>query len=71
MSTKWTPDRIDELREIAALVQEASMLNRGSGIVNRIMECERLAEKLRNSDLDTPRVSFIQFLYTLASKRNK
>ncbi len=68
MSTKWTPDRIEELRELSELLNEASALNRGSGVVDRIKNCEIFAEKLRNPDIETPRISFLQFLYTLASE---
>lgn len=68
---QWTPDRVEELKQLATLLDRASLLNSGSHVVEKILLCVELANLLRNSDINTPRKSFLQFLSALAAEDRK
>ena len=65
---KWDGSRIVELNKLRELLIEVTTINRGSHAIERIQKCEELAEDLWNSDLDSARPSFHQFLTDLAIK---
>ena len=58
----WTKDRIRELNTLDELTAELSMIDNGSGFVDRMKKCIALSKKLRKSNLNKPRQSFISFL---------
>lgn len=63
---KWTDDRCAELDALFRLLCEVQSINRGSNAVGRILECEQLAKQLYETNLESGRMSFHQFLKELA-----
>jgi len=68
---KWTKDRCDELAKLRRLLVQVSSMNSGSGIVERIQECIKLANELYTNDLENGRAGFHQFLIELAIQDRK
>lgn len=58
----WPQDRRAELAQLQQLLQEASSLNNASGTLDRLQRIDTLAKALSKFDLDSGRVSFLQFL---------
>ena len=63
---KWTDDRVAELEKLRILLNEIRAMDRGSGIVRRLVNCEQLAEELDRTDYLNGRESFGLFLQRLA-----
>lgn len=64
----WTDDRTTELTELWDLLNEVSVINKGNCVLERLQKCISLAEKLKTSDIETGRMSFITFLNQQAIK---
>lgn len=62
----WTDERVKELQELQALLNEVRLLNSGSAVIERMQRCIAAAEKLATHDFSTPRDNFPQFLMSLA-----
>jgi len=69
---KWTKRRRNEMEKLRELLVEASQMNHGSNIVERIIRCEKLANDLFSSKLNLgdPN-SFYQFLVGLCIAEDK
>lgn len=65
---KWTEARCKELSKLHELLREVSVMNRGSGIIERIQLCEKIANALTKTNYNTGRSSFYQFLVSLAAE---
>src|SRR5687767_14055410 len=48
----WTTKRRKQLEQFRQLLVEVSAMNHGSGVSERILRCEKLAEALFSIDLD-------------------
>lgn len=58
----WTDDRCAELDSLRELLWKVSGLNSGSGVVQKIIDCEQIARRLLETDYSAPKESFIGFL---------
>lgn len=63
----WPKDRREELEILLDLISELSMLNKGSGFIEKVSECIEKSQRLSRWDLDSPRDSFTQFLISQAA----
>ena len=68
---KWTHYRIRQLDQLRELLIEASYLNNGSGVIERMKKVVNLAKALFDSDLKKGRKSFIQFLIDIEQSSAK
>ncbi len=50
--TNWTDDRCKDLEDLETLVREVRTINHGSSVIQRLIRCEELAEKLSRIDLE-------------------
>ena len=67
----WPADRREELRVLRQLVTEVRAINCSSGVLDRLLRCIELADKLDRLEFDTPRQSFLQFLAAEATKEKE
>ncbi len=58
----WDQARWNQLFTLQDLLNEVSMLNRGTGTIERLQRCIAMAEELRCGDLVTSRASLPRFL---------
>jgi hypothetical protein len=63
---KWTDTRCTQLESLHRLVRLTRGLNHGSGIVDKIAECEAIADDLTAFHFDPPTTSFLDFINELA-----
>lgn len=63
----WSKDRKAELKKLQQLLQDAQCLNSATGTLDRLARINKLANDLLESDLDTGRPSFGQFLVAEAN----
>lgn len=66
----WTHHRIKQLEQLQRLLNQASSLNSGSNVIERMKEVIMLAKALSNSDRAHGRNSFIQFLINESYKED-
>jgi hypothetical protein len=62
----WTDERVKELQDLQALLNEVRLLNSGSAVIERMQRCIAGAEKLLHTNFDKPRANFTEFLMDLA-----
>lgn len=67
----WTNLRIKQLEQLRRLLNEASSLNSGNNVIERMGVVINLAKALQNSDLNRGHQSFIQFLIDESFKEDK
>lgn len=60
--TYWTDDRVAEFQMLQRLLNEVTLINRGSHVIERIQVCESIAAQLSGSDWFSRRKSFMSFL---------
>lgn len=60
--TIWDDSRLDELDALEKLLRELTVINNGSGCLQRITNCIEIAERLASTDWDLRRPSFISWL---------
>lgn len=63
----WSKDRKEELKKLQQLLQDAQSLNNATGALDRLARINKLADELLESDLDSGRPSFGQFLVEQAN----
>ena len=71
MKKKWTKSRCTELELLRQLLIDVSTMNHGSSVVDRILRCEKIANKLNQTNLAMGRASFHQFLVGLAAEERR
>lgn len=64
----WTDDRCGELDSFRELLWKVSALNSGSGVIQKMIECEQIAKTLLETNYSAPRDSFLNFLEKQAIK---
>ena len=62
----WDKERCNELEAFEKLLNEVGSINSGSHCLERIARCIDLAATLNQTDFDSGRMSFKQFLRALA-----
>jgi hypothetical protein len=62
MKKIWTKHRIKQLEQLKQLIYEASAINKGNMVIERMKKVIGLAEALGSSDRLRARASFIRFL---------
>ena len=66
----WPEDRRKELEELSRMLYDASNLNAGNKVIEKMERLIDGADKLTTSDRELRRTSFLNFLNDEATKEN-
>jgi hypothetical protein len=60
----WPEDRLKDIETLQLLLREVRTIDNGSHVIERLQRCIALADKLADTDYQSGRASFTQFLIT-------